>query len=368
MRIHVTEPLFAWDELQDNPSLTTLQQLLEALPDTQLLAQLRRFRGNGRNDYPVEVLWGVLVLTIALRHVTIEACLAELQRNAALRRLIRIESLAQVPKPWNMSRFMDVLGQPPHVDRLHEVFDVMVQRLGQVVPDLGAATAGDASALNARRPRDRQNRNKRAAEQANEQANQQSQIRYDVHGLPLAAGGRKEYKDDDGKVTKVVEWFGYKFHLLVDVKHEVALAYQVSSTKAGDSQVLPVLLEQGQANLPKGRIKTLAYDKACDDNGTHELLHEAKIKPLIQNRSLWKEEHERRLPGHDADSPIVYDEAGTLYCYDQRPRGATRRCVIAWPTTATNRHGVRSSIAVRPCTKVGRARVNVCATKARAMA
>ena len=186
MRIHVTEPLFAWDELQDNPSLATLQQLLEAMPDTQLLAQLRRFRGKGRNDYPVEVLWGVLVLRIALRHVTIEACLGELQRNAALRRLIGIPSAAQVPKPWNMSRFMEVLGQPPHVDNLHAVFDVMVQRLGQVVPDLGAATAGDASALNARRPRDGRNRDQHAAEQDN----QQSQIRYDVHGLPLPAGGR----------------------------------------------------------------------------------------------------------------------------------------------------------------------------------
>ena len=124
--------------------------------------------------------------TPAWRHVTIEACLGELQRNAALRRLIGIPSAAQVPKPWNMSRFMEVLGQPPHVDNLHAVFDVMVQRLGQVVPDLGAATAGDASALNARRPRDGRNRDQHAAEQDN----QQSQIRYDVHGLPLPAGGR----------------------------------------------------------------------------------------------------------------------------------------------------------------------------------
>jgi hypothetical protein len=28
----------------------------------------------------------------------------------------------------------------------------------------------------------------------------------------------------DGKLAKVVEWFGSKLHLLVDVKHEVALA------------------------------------------------------------------------------------------------------------------------------------------------
>ena len=92
MRIHVTAPLFAWDELEDDPSLAVLQQLLGVLPDAQLPAQRRRFRGKGRNDYPVEVLWAVLVLTSAWRHVTIEARLAELQRNAALQRLAGIPS------------------------------------------------------------------------------------------------------------------------------------------------------------------------------------------------------------------------------------------------------------------------------------
>ncbi|MBI2481210.1 MAG: hypothetical protein HYV60_21990, partial [Planctomycetia bacterium] len=42
---------------------------------------------------------------------------------------------------------------------------------------------------------------------------------------PQATGGRKEYTDDDGKVNKVVEWFGFKLHLLVDVRHEVSLSY-----------------------------------------------------------------------------------------------------------------------------------------------
>jgi hypothetical protein len=34
-------------------------------------------------------------------------------------------------------------------------------------------------------------------------------------------------------------------------------------------------------------------------------------------RSLWKEEPERLLPGHDGNSNVVYDAAGTLYCYDR---------------------------------------------------
>ena len=54
----------------------------------------------------------------------------------------------------------------------------------------------------------------------------------------------------------------------------------------------------------------MAYDKAADTNAVHELLAEAKITPLIQMRTLWKEEPERMLPGHDGRSNIVYDEAG----------------------------------------------------------
>jgi Transposase DDE domain len=114
----------------------------------------------------------------------------------------------------------------------------------------------------------------------------------------------------------VVEWFGYKLHLLVDVKHEVALAYHVTDTKAGDNERVPALLEQGQANLPQGRIQTLAYDKAADDEAVHECLHEAGIKPLIQNRALWKEEPERPLPGGRYPLHVVHDEAGTVHCYD----------------------------------------------------
>ena len=300
MRIALTKPLFAWDELEDSPSLRTLKRLLEALPDAALLDGLRQMRGRGRDDYPVRALWGVVVLSIALRHVTIEACLDELRRNADLRRLIGIDRERQVPKKWNMSRFLDVLGQEPHRTRLHAVFNTMATRLGQAVPDLGRDAAGDATSLNARP--------KRHAEDAAAEV---------AEGLPQPSGGRKEYHDDQGAVTKVVTWFGYKLHLIVDVKHEVSLAYHITDTKAGDGETLPTILQEARANLPTGRMKTLAYDKAADTNDAHALLDEARVKPLIQNRKLWKEEAEKMLPGHDGNSNVVYDESGTLHCYDK---------------------------------------------------
>ncbi len=299
MRIYTTQPLFAWEVLEDSPSIQTLRVFLTAIPDGQLLGGLRQARAKGRNDFSVTVLWQVVLLTIVLRHLSFEACLDELRRNADLRRLIGIASEEEVPHKWNVSRFLDTLGQEPHLTDVREVFDLLARRLGQVVPDLGQHTAGDATGLNARAKKDA----KLLAAEVKQ-------------GLPQPSGGRKEYTDAEGHVTRVVAWFGFKLHLLVDVKHEVAVGYRITDTKVGDNEALPEVLAQAQANLPEGRIQTLAFDKAADDSDVHDLLHETGIKPLIQNRALWKEEPERTLGGR-IPLHIVHDEAGTLFCYDK---------------------------------------------------
>lgn len=153
MIIHAAKPLFAWDCLEDSPSLRTIKDLLASLPDGKLLNSLRNARGKGRNDYSVSVLWGVVVLRIALRHITTEAVLAELRRNEGLRRILGIESESGVPKPWNISRFEEALGQEPHRTLLKEIFDGLIQRLGVAVADLGTNTAGDATGLSAAQAR-----------------------------------------------------------------------------------------------------------------------------------------------------------------------------------------------------------------------
>jgi hypothetical protein len=300
MRIDQTQLVFAWQRLEDQPTLKTIRHFLQAVPDKKLMHSLRAHRGHGRNDCPVNTAWGVLLLTIALRHPHIEATLGELRRNPHLARLIEIENEADVPKAWNISRFLKVLGQEPHFSLLVEVFDQIIQALGEVVSDLGADTAGDSASLSARKVR-AQKQDQQAAEE----------------GLPEPAGGRKEYTDESGKVVKVYQWFGYKLHILVDRRHEVAVAYKITSTKKGDGEVLPELVRHARRNLPKNRMQTLAYDKAADDSKVHQFLHAEQIKPVIQIRKMWKDESEKLLPGHDGTSNVVHDEAGTVYCYDK---------------------------------------------------
>ena len=60
----------------------------------------------------------------------------------------------------------------------------MARHLGEAIADLGRHTAGDATALSGRLDPDEGRR----AEEAEQ-------------GLPQPSGGRKEYTDDDGKVT-----------------------------------------------------------------------------------------------------------------------------------------------------------------------
>lgn len=309
MLIHATKPLFPWDELELSPTLGTIKEALRAIPDAQLLAALNERRHKGCDTYPVSVLWGVLLLSILLRHTTTEACLEELRRNAPLRLLIGIESEGAVPNGWNITRFLAVLGRAPCLDLLRDTFDHMVQRLGLAVPDLGPHTAGDSTGLCGRREPNA------------------ARVKGEIEdGLPQASGGRKEYKDGEGKVTKVVEWFGYKLHLLVDVQHEVVLSYHITDAKSGDNECVGTLVEQARANLPAERIETLAYDKAADDVKVHEALHGAGIKPLIQNRACWpKDGEQEKVIGGRVPLHVVHDEAGSVYCYDTVSKTPVRR-------------------------------------------
>lgn len=302
LRINATQALFAWACFPQSPSLSVVQAALASVPDALLLDRLRRSRGKGRDDYPVSLLWGAALLTPLLRHSSHEACLGELRRNPSLRALLGPDvPEAQVPNKWNVSRFLENLGRTPHRGAVHDAFLNMVRRLALAVPDLGSQLAGDSTALHARRSRTE----KKADAGPHEE-----------EGLARPAQGQKDYFDDSGGVVRTFTWFGYKLHLLVDVRHEVAIAYTLTGANASDGGQIGPLLEQAAQVLPAGRMKVMAYDKAADDVKVHQLLNRHQVRPVIQTRALWKTEKERTLKEFGGRSHLVYDESGTVFCYD----------------------------------------------------
>lgn len=77
----------------------------------------------------------------------------------------------------------------------------MIGRLSKVVKEVGRDTSGDATALSARKLRPKEKES----------------------DLPEPAGHSKEHTDEERNVEKVPGRFGYKLHLLVWIRHEVAL-------------------------------------------------------------------------------------------------------------------------------------------------
>lgn len=175
----------------------------------------------------------------------------------------------------------------------------MLRRLTETVAELGRHTAGDATRLSARRQR-----SKRPGGY-----------------LPVPTGGQKEYTDEEGNVTKVIEWFGYKLHLVVDVRHEVALAYRISGANRGDNELLGDLVAQARRNVGDGpeqepavsRIDTLPCDRAADTEQVHQELNTCRIKPVVEMRSLWKGRQDQTLPGHGGESNVAYGNGGTAH-------------------------------------------------------
>ena len=111
----------------------------------------------------------------------------------------------------------------------------------------------------------------------------------------------------------------------MDVKHELILAWRMTSTKTSDNEMIRLLVKQAKGNLPEGRIQTLAYDKAADDGDIHDLLRDEDIKPVIQIRSCWKHQTEQLVPGQETRGNIVYDEAGTVSCVDKTSQPVVNR-------------------------------------------
>ncbi len=329
MRIPATAPLFPWEYLDTDPDLVTLRKILDELPDRDLLHALREYRGRGRDDFPVPVLWRTLLTSIGLRHHTMEACLAELRRNEKLRRVVGIEEGGPVPSAWNMSRFLRVLGKPRHYKLLRKVFHDQVAELGRVVLNLARHTAGDSTHLSARRegdpPQEKKGKGKKKGRRGERDESDLSET-----SLPGPAGGKKEYTDDAGKVTHVLEWWGYKVHLLVDRKHEVALDYRITSANHGDNFEVAPLVDEVQPILPQKRMETLAYDKAADDIKVHEALSDRGIKPVIEIRANPNGPKETVILQRGKPTQFVHDEDGTVHCYDTVSNPPRKQPMAFW--------------------------------------
>jgi transposase len=301
---------FSWENdvenLGDNERLLFV---LENLPDEELMRKLEEERGRGRNEYPIRAMWNMIIAMIVFGHGKQADIIREMKRNVQLRNMCGF-GFGKTPDADNVSRFMKKLKE--HPQEVLSVFVSLADMLYELLPDFGEKLALDSKWVWSL-------------------ANQKSECRRpDGRSETDAEWGKKEYSGVDGNGrawSSVKKCFGFKIHLLVDVKYELPVAFIVSGANGSDIVWGKKLLEQTGEERPHilKQCKHFMADKGYDDTDMILLLKEKGIKAVIDKRHMGKTEPEKELP---KSSGHYYDDRGNVYCYSQE-RGERHRMIFA---------------------------------------
>ncbi len=293
--------LFKWRDVETKSDLERLRLVLEHLPDEALMRKLEAHRDKGRDDYPIRPVWNSVLAGIVYQHESVESLRRELLRNGELREGCGFDphkGSAAVPACYVYTRFLKLLME--FKSDIDAMLDTLVDTLKGLLPELGFCVAVDSKGVSsAGRPT--------------------KEIEKDGRRDTDADWGKKSYRGqrEDGSLwERVVKWFGYKIHLIVDTTYEIPIGYRITRASESDTkQLLPMVKEVKDKHPEIYRdVKRLAADKGYDsEENCRDLYDEHGIKPVIDMRCMWKDKETKLIDAGQADN-IVYDERGKVYC------------------------------------------------------
>ena len=333
--------LFSWNDVERLPDLERLDLALEQLPDGELVSALETRRGRGRDDYPVRAMWRALVAGVVFGHESSASLLRELRRNPSLLELCGFDPLGwQRPPVRALGR--DAAGRAtvvefpsPRRDGIptEAAFSRFLSSVARLEGETGAVSAMAATL-------------RRELMEALPGFGRH--LGYDGKALPSHSTGRKDAasgktSDEDadwrrhetvgvdgrtgGTWKKVKSWFGYSFHLIADVEHEVPVWFEVERASASEHKVLAAGVEDLFAAEPElaSRCEDFCADRGLDSAALKERLWEGHgVRPVVDTRELWREE--KAEPGRDPSAPILrlvrgdrpdnvlHGEKGEVFC------------------------------------------------------
>lgn len=301
---------------EDLGSLKDLKMILENLPDEEIMRVLERKRGNGRDDYPVRPMWNSMIAAVYFKHASPASLIEELKRNAQLRYICGfrgyetiknpktgdiIETRPKWPRNYNYTRFLGNLLEEQEL--INQMFDTCVDKLMELLPDFGQILAIDGKAIQSYATK--------------ENKNQKEDGRRDTD----ANKGVKTYNgiNEDGTAwEKVVSWFGYKLHLVVDANYELPVAFSVTKASQAEIPEAKKLVDEIADKHPviMDRCDYFLGDRGYDDTKLIAKLWDTHgVKPIIDMRNMWGVKDEVRM-FEGRHNIIGYDNFGTIYCYD----------------------------------------------------
>ena len=298
MAIIPQQTFFVWTDIEELGDLERLQLVLEYMPDEKLMNTLELERGKGRDEFPIRAMWNSILAGVVFQHISVESLRRELSRNAQLRFMCGFTRKKGVPAAYVYSRFFKKLFEKEEM--INEIFDQLVNELEKLLPEFGKNLAIDGKAISSLSTGDNKNKKEDG--------------RRDLD----ADWAKKEYKgvrEDGTPWSKVVKWFGYRIHLIVDADYELPVAFEVTKASTSEVKQAHKMIENLDKKHPEliEACETFEGDRGYDDSKLNMILwDDYAIKPVIDIRNMWKDgEKTHQLLDYEN---VVYNYKGNVYC------------------------------------------------------
>jgi hypothetical protein len=299
---------FDYNEIEVLGDLERFRLALAGIKDEHLMCLLEKKRGKGRNEYPVRVMWNLMIAQKVFGHDRVSSLCRELSRNSQLRKICGLNDYDYesgkrkhlVPPPRVFSGFNKMLIE--FQDEINAIFDEQVLELFELLPGFGETTTGDGKYL------DSYAKKKPKHEQATTDNRTENDAKWSVKEY--------HYMDSRGKRQVKKEYhYGFKAHVICDVKTELPMAYSVTAANVDEKKEMLNLLNThalSEASRKK-LIKHLLLDRGYDGVNVIKTIKASNIIPIIDIRNCWKDGEETK---QYKNKDIVYNYKGDIFFVD----------------------------------------------------
>jgi len=264
------------------PKLKKLVNWERFRPELEAVRDKERKSNAGRKPFDVVLMFKVLVLQ-SLYNLSDEKIEFQIRDRISFMRFLDLSLGDAAPDEKTIWLFREQLTEAGLIKRLFQEFDAFLEekgffaRKGQII---------DASIVEAPRQRNRRDENRQIkAGQIPEEWSEQ----------------KKRQKDTDARWTKKngQNYYGYKNHIDVDVKHKLIRDYEVTPASVHDSQVFEALLDENNSS------RDVWADSAYRSEDKLKELKKRKYREHLQRKGCrYKKLTDREAQGNRTRSRI----------------------------------------------------------------
>jgi len=302
----ITHPsLFNYNEIDQLGDLERFKIALDGIDDEALMRKLEKKRKKGRNDYPIRVMWNLIIAMKVFCHQSVESFRRELARNSQLRRICglsdEIKRKHLIPPARVFSQFIKMVKEEQ--EEIDRIFNEQVTALYEMIPGFGEKIAGDGKYLDSYAKR-KSPRDKSDADERSERDAEWSVKEY-------------HYTDKQGKKQSKKEYhYGFKGHIICDVESELPIAYSLTAANVDEKKAMKDLLKSNIISNERRvqAAKHLLLDRGYDSLDMIQTIKEAGITPIIDIRNCWKDGEETK---QYKNTNMIYNYQGSVYYVDK---------------------------------------------------